>query len=120
MTLMPEHGSIKKQLVSQNKNQSETGAHIIECKVLNENNNKTVIFQSCLYIDKILYQVDSNIIIAGHIKVREAFKSQDTALHQGLSKHLTAQDTCGTPTLTKHNITLTRLGNLLFLQLRSQ
>ena len=42
-----------------------------------------------------------------------------TALNQGLSKYLTAQDTCGTPTLTKHNRTLARLGNLLSLQPRS-
>ena len=42
-----------------------------------------------------------------------------TALHQGLSKYLTAQDTRGTPTLTKHNRTLSRLGNLLPLQPRS-
>ena len=42
-----------------------------------------------------------------------------TALHQGLSKYLTAQDTLGIPTLTKHNRTLARLGYLLSLQARS-
>ena len=38
------------------------------------------------------------------------------ALHQRLSIYLNAQDTCGTPTLNKHNRTLDRLGNLLYLQ----
>ena len=42
-----------------------------------------------------------------------------TALHRGLSKYLTAQDTRDTPTITKHNRTLVRLGNLLSLQPRS-
>ena len=42
--------------------------------------------------------------------------SECTALHQSLSKYLTAQDTRGTPTQTKHNRTLARLGNLLYLQ----
>ena len=42
-----------------------------------------------------------------------------TALHQSLSKYLTAQDTRGTPTITKHNRTLARLGNLLYIQPRS-
>ena len=42
-----------------------------------------------------------------------------TALHRIFSKYMTAQDTRGTPTLTKHNITLARLGNLLYLQPRS-
>ena len=40
-----------------------------------------------------------------------------TALHRSLSKYLTAQDTRGTPTLTKHNRTLAMLGNLLYLRL---
>ena len=39
-----------------------------------------------------------------------------TAFHQGLSKYLTAQETRGTPTLTKHKPTLARLGNLLSLK----
>ena len=38
-----------------------------------------------------------------------------TAFHQGLSKYLTAQDTHVTPTLTKHSITLARIGNLVSL-----
>ena len=42
--------------------------------------------------------------------------SDFTALHLGLSKYLASQDTCGPPTLTKHNITLVRLGYLLSLQ----
>ena len=42
-----------------------------------------------------------------------------TALHRSLSKYLTATDTRGSPTLTKHNRTLARLGNLLYLQPRS-
>ena len=42
-----------------------------------------------------------------------------TAVHRGLSKYLTAQDTCDTPTITKHNRTLVRLGNLLSLKPRS-
>ena len=42
-----------------------------------------------------------------------------TALHQNLFKYLTAQDTCGTPTLIKHNRTLARLGDLLYLQPQS-
>ena len=33
-------------------------------------------------------------------------------------KYLTAQDTCGTPTQTKHKKTLARLGNLQYLQPR--
>ena len=41
------------------------------------------------------------------------------ALHRRLSKYLTDQDTCGTHTLTKHNITLARLGYLIYLQPRS-
>ena len=35
-----------------------------------------------------------------------------TVLHQGLFKYLTAQDTCDTPTITKHKRTPVRLGNL--------
>ena len=42
-----------------------------------------------------------------------------TALHQGFSKYLSAQDTHVTPTLTKYNITLARLGKLLSLKPRS-
>ena len=42
--------------------------------------------------------------------------SHGTALHRGLSKYLTAQDTRGTPTLTKQNRTPARIGNLLSLQ----
>ena len=42
-----------------------------------------------------------------------------TALHWSLFKCLTAQDTCGTATLTKHNRTLARYRNLLYLQPRS-
>ena len=42
-----------------------------------------------------------------------------TALYRGLSKYLTAQDTRGTPTLTKYNRTLTMLGKLLSLQPQS-
>ena len=42
-----------------------------------------------------------------------------TALHRSLSKYLTAQDTCDTPTLTKHNKILARLDNLLYLQPQS-
>ena len=41
------------------------------------------------------------------------------ALNRSLSKYLTAQDTRGTPTLTKENRTLARLGSLLFLRPRS-
>ena len=41
---------------------------------------------------------------------------KDTALHESLSKYLTAQDTHGTQTLTKHHRFLSRLGNLLSLQ----
>ena len=37
-----------------------------------------------------------------------------TALHQGLSKYLTAQDTHVSPTPNEHNKTLSRLGNLLY------
>ena len=44
---------------------------------------------------------------------------EGTALHQGLSKYLTAQDTHITPALIKHNRTLAWLGNLLSLQPRS-
>ena len=36
-----------------------------------------------------------------------------TALHRGLPKYLTAQDTHVTPTLAKHDRTLARLGDLL-------
>ena len=46
-------------------------------------------------------------------------KGNTTALHQSLSKYLTAQDTLGTPTLIKYNRTLVRLGNLLSLQPQS-
>ena len=42
-----------------------------------------------------------------------------TVLHRGFSKYLTAQDTRGKPTLTKHNITVARLTSLLSLQPRS-
>ena len=41
-----------------------------------------------------------------------------TALHRSLSKYLTAQDTRGTPTLTKRKRILARFGNLLYLQPR--
>ena len=44
---------------------------------------------------------------------------QVTALHRGLSKYLTAQDTHITPTIIKQNRTLARLGNLLSLQPQS-
>ena len=40
---------------------------------------------------------------------------KSTVLHQSLSKYLTAQDTRGTPTLTKHNRNLARLRDLLSL-----
>ena len=39
-----------------------------------------------------------------------------TALHRSLSKYLTAKDTCGTSTPTKHNRSLARLYNLLYLK----
>ena len=42
-----------------------------------------------------------------------------TALHQGFSKYLSAQDTHVTPTVTKCNITLARLRKLLSLKPRS-
>ena len=48
-------------------------------------------------------------------KVAKVFPSDGTALHQGLSKYLTAQDTHITPTLTKHNRTPATLGKLLSL-----
>ena len=50
--------------------------------------------------------------------VKQGTALQTTALHQGLSKYLTAQDTSCTPTLTKNNSTLSRLGYLLSLQPR--
>ena len=43
-----------------------------------------------------------------------------TDVHRSLSKYLTAQDTRGTPILTNHSRTLTRLGKILYLQLGSQ
>ena len=42
----------------------------------------------------------------------------DTALHLGLSKYLTAQDARSTPTLTKYDRTVSRLANLLSLRPR--
>ena len=42
--------------------------------------------------------------------------SHVAALNRRLFKYLTAQYTCGTPTLTKQNRTLARLGSLLYLQ----
>ena len=41
-------------------------------------------------------------------------------IHQVLSKYMTAQDTHVTPTLTKHNRTLARIGNLVSLHLGSK
>ena len=49
-----------------------------------------------------------------NLRISMAIKA--TALHRGLSKYLTAQDTHGTPTLTKHNRSLARLGYLLSLK----
>ena len=56
----------------------------------------------------------------GRIK-KDIINSAVTAFHRSLSKYLIAQDsdTPGTPTLTKHNRTLARLGNLLYLQTTS-
>ena len=45
---------------------------------------------------------------------------QVTALHQGSSKYLTAQDTQSTPTLTKHDKTHGRFGELVSLQPQSK
>ena len=42
-----------------------------------------------------------------------------TAVHQGLSKYLTAQDTHISPTSTNHSRTLSSYGNLLSLQSQS-
>ena len=42
-----------------------------------------------------------------------------TALHQGSSKYLTAQDTHITPTLTKHSKTSSRLVKLLSVEPQS-
>ena len=47
---------------------------------------------------------------------KDLINSAVTAFHRSLSEYLTAQDTPGTPTLTKHNRALARLGNLLYLQ----
>ena len=66
--------------------------------------------------ESVHYTVQSSIGMWG---VRVISGMQLTALHQGLSKNLTAQDTHITPTLTKHKQTLARLGKLLFLQQRS-
>ena len=46
----------------------------------------------------------------------QQIEQKSTALPWVLSKYLTAQDTHVTPTLTKHNRILVRLGNLLSLQ----
>ena len=46
-------------------------------------------------------------------------QAQVTAVHQGLSKYLTAQDTHISPTSTNHSRTLSSNGNLLSLQSQS-
>ena len=56
---------------------------------------------------------------ARHLEEGFIFCIQITALHQGLFKYLTAEDICDTPTITKHDRSLFRLGNLLLLQPRS-
>ena len=53
-----------------------------------------------------------NYLSQWFIFLRKHLHSQTSTLHQSLSKYLTTQDTCGTPTPTKHNRTLARLGNL--------
>ena len=49
-----------------------------------------------------------------------AHSAPHTAVHQGLSKYLTAQDTHISPTSTHHSKTLSSHGNLLSLQSQSK
>ena len=48
--------------------------------------------------------------------LKSSLAKASTALHRSMIKYLTVQDTRGTTTLTKHNRTLVRLGNLLYFQ----
>ena len=93
---------------------------------------KTICHASCLFHIWNLVDINSTFNICGiqryqefchgdfhsHM-AREYCHTSSTALHQSLSKYLTAQDTRGTPTLTEHNRALARLGNLLYVQPRS-
>ena len=83
--------------------------------------NKTILqgkMASIRFLHKIAFKMQAivkNIVL--HYFTQD--KKNLTTLHRSLFKYLTAQDTCGTPTLTKNNRTLARLGNLLCLQPRS-
>ena len=65
-----------------------------------------------------------NIIILCITKPKVFFlyfhRAAVTAVHQGLSKYLTAQDTHISPTSTNHSRTLSSHGNLLSLQSQSR
>ena len=59
------------------------------------------------------YETDCKLAKWFHVQFRN---TPFTDVHRRLSKYLTAQDTRGTPILTNHNRTLTRLGNILYLK----
>ena len=61
-----------------NENQPETGAHILECKVLNDKNDKISYIPvfSDLYSEQIEDQIYTSSIIAENIKIREKMKPQ--------------------------------------------
>ena len=61
------------------KNKPETGAHILECKVLNDKNDKISyipVFND-LYSEEIEEQIYASTIIGENMKIREALKSQE-------------------------------------------
>ena len=69
------------------------------------------------HMSRVTYKKKKIIIqCGGAFRWRVCYQPGLTALHRGLAKYLTAQDTRGTPTPTKHNRALVRLGNLLSLQ----
>ena len=60
------------------KNQPETGAHILECKVLNDKNDKISYIPAFndLYSDEIEEQIYASHIIGENMKIRDSLKSQ--------------------------------------------
>ena len=72
---------MKKHIVfhAKTENKPETGAHILECKVLNEKNDKISYISvfNDLYSEEIEEQIYASTIIGENMKIKEALKSQE-------------------------------------------
>ena len=68
----------KKKKKCKDKNKQETGSHILECKVLNDKNDKISYIPNFndLYSEEIEEQAYVSMIIGENMKIREALKTQ--------------------------------------------